>query len=284
MWTYPGAAGKHSRNSKLANHPLQCRCHFTVYASSICNERSGQMATLFEHIYMTLEPLTEVHFRKVRRLLKERITRKDFVLLDIGGRRSQYTIGLACRVYIVDLPQETELQRQLGLALSQEMIATLYRHRSNIDQVRLEDFTRTTLPDSCFDGAVSVEVIEHVRDDHAFVHQLHRVLRPGAFAVLTTPNGETVRNVNPDHVRHYARKELELILMQQFSEVDVFYGQRMGYLYKASQPLWTSRLLNDMPTAPWRMLCLLLSNLLEPTRVDTPERQALLIAVVRKAK
>lgn len=41
---------------------------------------------------------------------------------------------------------------------------------------------------ACFDGATLVEVIEHVADAEALVDELARILRPGAWLVLTTPN------------------------------------------------------------------------------------------------
>jgi len=44
------------------------------------------------------------------------------------------------------------------------------------------------LPDQCVDLAYSVEVIEHLEDQFAFMRELHRILRPGGRAVLTTPN------------------------------------------------------------------------------------------------
>lgn len=239
--------------------------------------------TAYERIYSILEPATEVHFRKVRRLLRSLIgNRPDFRLLDVGGRKSQYTIGLPCGVWVVDLPSRSELQQSLGLGLTADMVARLYRYRSNIREVRLEDFTRSTLPDSSFDGVVSVEVIEHVEDDGAFIRQIRRVLRAGGFALLTTPNGETVENRNPDHKRHYSRRELLERLSAEFSDVDVFYGVRQGLLHRWSQPLWTSLRPLDLATAPWRFVCLLLNNLLERQRSDTPAGNDLLFALVRK--
>ncbi|HEY3476325.1 MAG TPA: class I SAM-dependent methyltransferase [Anaerolineales bacterium] len=44
------------------------------------------------------------------------------------------------------------------------------------------------LPSSAFDLTLSHEVIEHVRDDHAAICEMIRVLRPGGRVVLFAPN------------------------------------------------------------------------------------------------
>lgn len=47
--------------------------------------------------------------------------------------------------------------------------------------------------DASFDATVSIEVVEHVEDQFAFVRELARVTRPGGRVIVTTPN---VLNVN----------------------------------------------------------------------------------------
>lgn len=44
------------------------------------------------------------------------------------------------------------------------------------------------LPDGSVDLAYSVEVLEHLEDQFAYLREVHRVLRPGGRFVLTTPN------------------------------------------------------------------------------------------------
>jgi SAM-dependent methyltransferase len=41
-----------------------------------------------------------------------------------------------------------------------------------------------------FDCVIASDVLEHVVDDHAFLREIYRVLRPGARAVVTVPNGD----------------------------------------------------------------------------------------------
>ena len=47
--------------------------------------------------------------------------------------------------------------------------------------------------DGSFDVACSLEVIEHIKDQFAFARELHRVVKPGGIAVVSTPN---VLNLN----------------------------------------------------------------------------------------
>ncbi len=47
--------------------------------------------------------------------------------------------------------------------------------------------------DQAFDFVVSIEVIEHVENQFHFVQEMHRLLKPGGRAVITTPN---VLNIN----------------------------------------------------------------------------------------
>ncbi len=41
-----------------------------------------------------------------------------------------------------------------------------------------------------FDCVVSIDVLEHLADDHRFLQEMRRVLRPGGRAVVTVPNGD----------------------------------------------------------------------------------------------
>lgn len=89
------------------------------------------------------------------------------------------------------------------------------------------DGGRMPFPDGGFDAVVCFQVIEHVRDDAAFVRELRRVLKPGGPLILTTPN-RTYRLKprqkpwNPFHVREYHAAELGALLGRSFRQVAVW--------------------------------------------------------------
>lgn len=77
-----------------------------------------------------------------------------------------------------------------------------------------------------FDLVVSFQVIEHVPDVLAYLHELRRVLRDGGRLLLTTPNRKHrllpfQKPWNPDHLREYSARRLRRELSRVFEKVDV---------------------------------------------------------------
>ena len=79
----------------------------------------------------------------------------------------------------------------------------------------------TGLPDNAFDVVVSFQVIEHIEDDRSFLQEIHRVLRPGGTALLTTPNRSLSLTRNPWHIREYLPHELRRLAGEIFAKADV---------------------------------------------------------------
>jgi ubiquinone/menaquinone biosynthesis C-methylase UbiE len=79
----------------------------------------------------------------------------------------------------------------------------------------------TGLPDNSFDTVVTFQVIEHIQNDRLFLQEIHRVLKPGGVALLTTPNRSLSLTRNPWHVREYLASELQALALPVFSGVEL---------------------------------------------------------------
>jgi SAM-dependent methyltransferase len=199
--------------------------------------------TNFEIAYLCLEPFLLPLYRQMRRRVRK-VTqefRERPALLDVGGRKSPYTIAVPADVTIIDLPRASEVQHALNLGLLPEHLEKLRARRSNVRQILLQDMTQNTLPDSSYDVVVAVEVLEHVEADRLFVQQVARVLKPGGYFLLSTPNGDYVPNHNPDHKRHYTRAQLHALLAAELSAVSVDYAVRDGRFYTWGLGSWSLR-------------------------------------------
>ena len=197
----------------------------------------------FELTYLLLTPvitpLQRVVRRRLTKLVKELPRRPR--ILDVGGRKSHYTIGVPGDITISDLPRVSKVQKALHLGINDDIMKVTLARRSNVQTVVYDDMTRSELADASFDCVVSVEVLEHVEEDGAFVRNVARVLKPGGFFFMTTPNGESVQHNNPDHKRHYTREQLRAVLTPHFHRVEIEYailgGRYRGWGLKS----WTPR-------------------------------------------
>lgn len=242
--------------------------------------------TGYEICRLTAEPFLPLLHGKVRRELKKLVRlnpHRPVRLLDVGGRKSPYTIGLPAALTITDLPRQSEVQEALQLGLNRRILDQMQRRRSNLESVVLEDMTQCSLATASFDGVVCVEVIEHVPVGEALVFQIARVLKPGGWLCLTTPNGDYIRNeppdYNPDHVRHYTRQALGALLARYFSRVEVRYGVKTGrYRYAGLRNLSARHPLRTV----WSMICNVISRVESQGLDATPRRTAHLFAIARK--
>lgn len=99
------------------------------------------------------------------------------------------------------------------------------------------DFRVSNVPpipfeDDSFDAAVSFETLEHIENDRAFVAELRRVVRPGGYVLISSPNrAATSPNLvpppNPYHVREYLLPELVGLMRDgNFPEIQVWHQGR----------------------------------------------------------
>ncbi|MFZ2905936.1 MAG: class I SAM-dependent methyltransferase [Cyclobacteriaceae bacterium] len=77
------------------------------------------------------------------------------------------------------------------------------------------------LPDDTYDCVVSFQVIEHIQNDGLYLKEIHRVLKPGGIALITTPNRKMSLSRNPWHIREYLAHELKALASGIFQAVEM---------------------------------------------------------------
>lgn len=77
------------------------------------------------------------------------------------------------------------------------------------------------LQDNTYDSIVTFQVIEHIQDDALFLREIHRLLKPGGIALITTPNRKMSLTRNPWHIREYLPNELKTLAQKIFSQVEM---------------------------------------------------------------
>jgi ubiquinone/menaquinone biosynthesis C-methylase UbiE len=159
------------------------------------------------------------------------------------------------------------------------------------------DATSLPLPNDSADIYISLETIEHLPNDAAYLREAARVLKPDGLFICSTPN-RTVTNPgatlatkpwNPFHVREYSEPEFIALLSQQFDTWELFGQNRQSAAYTRLAE-WIGRRL------PW-LLAVRMNQILKLPRflldklsrhAVTPHRQGTifeyLVAVCGKKK
>jgi predicted SAM-dependent methyltransferase len=195
------------------------------------------------------EMLTSMELREIpyRNLLRsQHQSRCDFVrllpraarILDLGGTDQADDHGALVsmgypyrfeRLVIIDLPSD-ERHELYGYRASSDAITTPlgpveYRYHSMVD---LSEY-----PDTSFDLVFSGQTIEHITEDEArkMLGEVRRVLEPGGWFCVDTPNVRATNLMNPDgtlsnpdHKIEYTIASLTELVRDAGFEVTASYG------------------------------------------------------------
>jgi SAM-dependent methyltransferase len=119
----------------------------------------------------------------------DRFPRSPDVVVDVGANDGRATwrfgVGADRTVVGVDVSQ----------LLLQQFLDKLP------DQIALQaDGSCLPLVDGCADFLFCTETLEHIPDPAAAVGEFFRVLKPGGWLIIQSPNAHRVRNLNPFHI------------------------------------------------------------------------------------
>lgn len=202
---------------------------------------------LYEFCYIVAEPfLPQLHGR-VRKKLKEIVGSfgENAECLDVGGRKSSYTIGIPGKWTITDVLRESEKQKTLNLGTNNEIITCIRKRRSNICRILYDDITQSALRSNTFYCVVAVEVLEHIHKPDLFMKNVHRALKPGVVFLMTTPNADHPGRqgmVGSDDESFYTKAALKAMLFKYFgSTVEIEYAVPVGRWFTLGLQGWSLR-------------------------------------------
>jgi SAM-dependent methyltransferase len=148
-----------------------------------------------------------------QRLLKAYVVAKDLVygdLLETGcgeGRGIDYLLPKINSYTAIDKISSAVARLQLEYPQGKFITA-------NIPPL-------SAFENNSFDTVISFQVIEHIRQDALFLQEIHRVLKPGGLALISTPNRSMSLSRNPWHIREYLADELTELCSKYFASVEM---------------------------------------------------------------
>ncbi len=141
---------------------------------------------------------------------------KDGYILEVGCGEGYGTSLLSQNV-----------RKIVGLEVDKKTVScALSKYETRNTSFQLYNGMEITYEDAVFDGVVSFQVVEHIKNDINFITEIFRVLKKKGIFIISTPN-KTYRlrpNQKPwnrFHVREYYPSELENLLKAKFSGVRI---------------------------------------------------------------
>ena len=144
--------------------------------------------------------------------------------------RGKVVLDAACgEGYGSDLIASTAKQ-VTGLDIDGETIARAretYKERKNLRFLQ-GSIESIPLGNASVDAVVSFETIEHVPEavQHSFLNEISRILRPGGFLIMSTPNKKIYSDLyhykNEFHIREFYKEEFLAFLGQKFQHVKLY--------------------------------------------------------------
>jgi SAM-dependent methyltransferase len=109
----------------------------------------------------------------------------------------------------------------IGVDVSKEAIShASERYQAENLEFQLADVCNLPFKDDEFECVVSFETLEHLEDQSGLLKEFRRVLEPGGFLLISSPDKAIYSDLhqyeNEFHVRELYRDELEALLAEQF--------------------------------------------------------------------
>lgn len=155
----------------------------------------------------------------------------DYVRQFVRGKR---VLDLGCGSGYGTARIAADCEHITGVDVAPDAVAHARAHfrGDNLEYVAIAPAEERPLPfaDASFDVVLSFQVIEHVRDEAAYLAEARRVLRPGGHFIVATPDRSSrllpgQKPWNRWHLREYSARSLGDLLATRFPSVAL---KRMG--------------------------------------------------------
>jgi len=166
----------------------------------------------------------------VREIWYEHVHRYAFAREFVHGRR---VLDAACGEGYGSALLAERAAAVTGVDLSAEAVAHAQRrYTAGNLSFRVADGTALPFDDDAFDCVISFETLEHLREQQALLAEFRRVLAPGGFLLISTPDKaiytDRQQNDNAFHVAELYRNEFEDLLGAHFP-VARLWGHKLAF-------------------------------------------------------
>lgn len=125
-----------------------------------------------------------------------------------------------------------EAKEVIGVDVDEESVKYASRNykRKNIT-FKVGDAEKIPIDDASVDVVVTFETVEHIKNYKNFMAEIKRVLKPGGFAIISTPNDLEFPEGNHFHLHEFTHEELKKVLGEYFKHAKFSY--QYTWLYTA---------------------------------------------------
>jgi len=116
----------------------------------------------------------------------------------------------------------------VGLELSESYVENAKKKYLNSSCTFMRyDGEKIPFENNAFDYVISCMVIEHVLDIHTYLKEMYRVLKPGGYLYLTTPNRklrlkENEKPFNRFHITEFDKESLLSVISLVFDDITIY--------------------------------------------------------------
>jgi len=157
-----------------------------------------------------LDPSDNVIFQRHLIAYKEAANIVSGTVLEIGSGEGYGMIELA-----------PKSEHYIAIDKYETLISDELKESNNITFIQSEIPPLKEIENNSVDFVVSFQVIEHIKNDELFLQEIHRVLKPGGKAILTTPNIMMSLTRSPWHIREYTPEQMVEILKSSFDNYEL---------------------------------------------------------------